>query len=85
MQLVYSDWLWAASSTHCSLSPSRVNTFFLLHSVQTSLLSNGYCEIYFRGVKRLGREADHSPPISAKVNKVALYIHSPHMSSWSSA
>jgi hypothetical protein len=30
------------------------------------------------GVKRLGREADHSPPTSAEVNKnVYLYIHSP--------
>jgi hypothetical protein len=30
------------------------------------------------GVKRPGREADHSPPISAKVKKMWVYtIHSP--------
>jgi desulfoferrodoxin (superoxide reductase-like protein) len=30
------------------------------------------------GVKRQGREADHSPPASAEVKEnVALYIHSP--------
>jgi hypothetical protein len=30
------------------------------------------------GVKRPGREADHSPPSSAEVNKcVELYLHSP--------
>jgi hypothetical protein len=32
----------------------------------------------FPGVKRPGREADHSPPSSAKVNEcVELYLHSP--------
>jgi hypothetical protein len=29
------------------------------------------------GVKRPRREADHSPPTSAKVKKTDLYIHSP--------
>jgi hypothetical protein len=29
------------------------------------------------GVKRLESEADHSPPTSAEVKKVGLYIHSP--------
>jgi hypothetical protein len=29
------------------------------------------------GVKQQGREADHSPPISAKVKKTDLHIHSP--------
>jgi hypothetical protein len=33
------------------------------------------------GVKRLKREADHSPPYSAEVNKcVDLYLHSPNIS-----
>jgi hypothetical protein len=32
----------------------------------------------FPGVKRLGREADHSPPSSAEVKEwVELYLHSP--------
>jgi hypothetical protein len=36
------------------------------------------------GVKRQGREADHSPPSSAEVKKcVELYIHSPNRPSWS--
>jgi hypothetical protein len=35
------------------------------------------------GVKRPGREADHSPPSSAEVKEcVELYLHSPIMSSW---
>jgi hypothetical protein len=38
-----------------------------------SLQSNGY-----QGVKRPGREADHSPPSSAKVKEWAgIYLHSP--------
>jgi hypothetical protein len=38
------------------------------------------------GVKRLGREADHSPPSSAEVKEcVELYLHSPSTPSWRSA
>jgi hypothetical protein len=38
------------------------------------------------GVKRSGREADHSPPSSAEVKEcVELYIHSPNMPSWRGA
>jgi hypothetical protein len=38
------------------------------------------------GIKRLGREADHSPPSSAKVKEcVELYFHSPNMPSWHGA
>jgi hypothetical protein len=35
-----------------------------------SLLSNGYREAVSPGVKRLGREADHSPPASAEIKKI---------------
>jgi hypothetical protein len=35
----------------------------------TNLLSNGYQGLFPRGVKRLGGEADHSPPTSAEVKK----------------
>jgi hypothetical protein len=39
-----------------------------------------------QGVKQLGHEADHSPPCSAEVKvRVALYLHSPNMSSWHGA
>jgi hypothetical protein len=38
------------------------------------------------GVKRPGREADHSPPSSAEVKEwVELYLHSPSTSSWRGA
>jgi len=35
------------------------------------------------GVKRLGREADHSPPSSAEVKELMeLHLHSPNTPSW---
>jgi hypothetical protein len=38
------------------------------------------------GVKRPGREADHSSPSSAEVKEcVDLYLHSPNTSSWGGA
>jgi hypothetical protein len=38
------------------------------------------------GVKRLGREADHSSPSNAEVKKAWIYtLHSPKMSSWRGA
>jgi len=40
----------------------------------------------FLGVKRPGREADHSPPCSAGVKEcVGLYIYSPNTPSWRGA
>jgi hypothetical protein len=43
------------------------------------LLSNAYRGALSLGVKRPGREADHSPPPSAEVKEwVELYLHSPH-------
>jgi hypothetical protein len=36
------------------------------------------------GVKRQGREADHSPPASAEVKKICIHPL-PHTSSWHSA
>jgi hypothetical protein len=42
----------------------------------------------FLGVKLPGREADHSPPSSAKVKEcvcVQLYLHSPTTPSWRGA
>jgi hypothetical protein len=38
------------------------------------------------GVKRPGREADHSPPSRAEVKEcVELYLHSPNTPSWRGA
>jgi hypothetical protein len=39
----------------------------------------------FSGVKRPGREADHSPPTSAEVKKMWVYTSTPHTPSWRSA
>jgi hypothetical protein len=37
------------------------------------------------GLKRQGREADHSPPTSAKVKTMWIYTSTPHTPSWRSA
>jgi hypothetical protein len=42
-----------------------------------SLLSNEYRGTLSSGVKRQGREADHSPPTSAKVMKIWIYTSAP--------
>jgi hypothetical protein len=42
-----------------------------------SLLSNGYQGLFPPGGKQQGREADHSPPASAKVKKVWIYTSTP--------
>jgi hypothetical protein len=49
-----------------------------------NLLPNGYRGLLSLGVKWLG-EADHSPPTSAKVQKMWSIHPLPHMSSWHSA
>jgi hypothetical protein len=38
-----------------------------------------------RGVKRPGRETDHSPPSSAEVKRLELYLHSSNTPSWCGA
>jgi hypothetical protein len=44
------------------------------------------CLTAFLGLKRLGREADHSPPSNAEVKEcVELYLHSPSTPSWRGA
>jgi len=49
-----------------------------------SLLINRFYVI--TGVKRLGHEADHSPPSSTEVKECAkLYLHSPNTPSWRDA
>jgi hypothetical protein len=50
-----------------------------------SLLSNGYQGLSL-GIKRPGREADHSPPSSAEVKEcLELYFRSPNTPSWRGA
>jgi hypothetical protein len=50
-----------------------------------SLLPNGYWGLFPRGVKQQGREADHSPPSSAKVKNSGAIPPLPNMSSWHNA
>jgi hypothetical protein len=40
---------------------------------------------YFLGVKRPGREADHSSPTSAEAKKKWIHTSTPHTPSWRSA
>jgi hypothetical protein len=42
-----------------------------------SHLSNGNRGLFPREIKRLGREADHSPPSSAEVKKTWIYTSTP--------
>jgi hypothetical protein len=65
-----------------SSSAGRVKNMSLLHIVQTG--SGVHPTSYkigtggtFPGVKRQGREADHSPPTSAEVKKMWIYASTP--------
>jgi hypothetical protein len=60
---------------------------FSRHHVQTgSRAQSASYPMGSWGVKRSGREADHSPPSSAEVKEcVELYLDSPSMSSWRGA
>jgi hypothetical protein len=37
------------------------------------------------GIKRQGREADHSPPASAEIKEIWIYTSTPHTPSWCSS
>jgi hypothetical protein len=41
------------------------------------LISNGYQELFHLGVKRPGRDADHSPRTSAVIKKMWIYTSTP--------
>jgi hypothetical protein len=65
-----------------SSSPGNVNTFSLFHIVQTGSgvhpTSYPMCtEGSFPGLKRQGRETDHSPATSAEVKKMWIYTSTP--------
>jgi hypothetical protein len=70
------------SFTIIFLRRTQGQKFSLLHIVQTG--SGVHPTSYkmgtggsFPGVKRPGREADHSPPTSAEVNKMWIYTSTP--------
>jgi hypothetical protein len=58
----------------CSSIPGRDMTFFFI--------SHSLHNVFGRGVKRPGHEADHSPPSSADVKNGGAVSPLPHMSSW---
>jgi hypothetical protein len=65
-----------------SSSPGRFKKFSLLHIIQTG--SGVHPTSYkmgaggsFSGVKRQGREADHSPPTITEVKKMWIYTSTP--------
>jgi hypothetical protein len=75
-------WLRAEWPRGRSSRPDRVKNFLFSTSSRPVLGSTqppiqGAPGALSPGVKRPGREADHSPPASAQVKKVDLYIHSP--------
>jgi hypothetical protein len=78
----YSDWLWAARPRGRSSSPDRVKNFLFSTSSRpalwfTQLTIQWVSGALYSGVKRPGREADHSPPTSAEVKKTWVYTSTP--------
>jgi hypothetical protein len=70
--------------------PAGVRHFSLLYSIQTdSGAHSASCPVgnggSFPGVKRPGREADHSPPSSAEVKNGGALPPLPHTLPWCDA
>jgi hypothetical protein len=69
--------------------PVRARIFFSPRPDQLwgppNLLSNGYRRLFFQGVKRPGREADHSHPTNTEVEKCGSIYPFPNTPSWHSA
>jgi hypothetical protein len=68
------DWLWTGRRRGRSSSSGRVKNFLFSKSSRPAVGSTQppiqwVLGALFRGVKRLGGEADHSPPASAEVKK----------------
>jgi hypothetical protein len=63
----YSDWLRAGRPRGRSSSPRRVKNFFFSMSPTQPPIQ------WVPGVKRPGREADHSSPATAEVKKMWIY------------
>jgi hypothetical protein len=73
-----------------SSSPGRVKNFIFSKSSRPALrftqsLIQWVPGALYSGVKRPGREVDHSPPTSAEVKKMWVYTSTPHTPSWRSA
>jgi hypothetical protein len=78
----YSDWLGAGWPRIWSSIPSRVKNF-LFSTLSRPAVGCTQPPIQWvpgalsPGVKRSGREADHSPPISAEVKRTWIYTSTP--------
>jgi hypothetical protein len=78
----YSDWLWPVQSMGRSSSPDGGKNFHFSISSRPAL---GFTQPPIQlepgalspGVKRTGREADHSPPTSAEAKKKWIYTSTP--------
>jgi hypothetical protein len=78
----YSDWLRAGRPRCRSSSPRKVKNFLFSTSSRPTV---GPTQPHIQwvpgplspGVKRQGREADHSPPTSAEVKKMRIYTSTP--------
>jgi hypothetical protein len=73
----YSDWLRTGRPRSRSSSPGRVKNFVFSTSSRPALGPTQLPIQWVPGVKRTGREADHSPPTSAKVKKMWIYTSTP--------
>jgi hypothetical protein len=77
-----SNWLWAGRQRGRCSSPGRVKNFLISMSSRPAMGSTQppiqwVPGALSRGVKRPGREADHSPPASAEVKKTWIYTSTP--------
>jgi hypothetical protein len=71
----YRDWLRAGRPRFRSSRLGRVKNF--LHVVQTGFVVHPTSYVMGWGVKRPGREADHSPPASSEIKKMWIYTPTP--------
>jgi hypothetical protein len=77
-----SDWLRAGQTRGCSSSPGGGKNFCLSMLSRPALgptqsPTQWVLGAFSPGVKRPGREADHSPPFSAEVKKSWVYTSTP--------
>jgi hypothetical protein len=80
--MAYSDWLRAGRPRGRSSRPDSVK-IFLFSTWSRPALEPTHPPLHLApealssGVKRPGREADHSPPASAEVKKMWIYTSTP--------
>jgi hypothetical protein len=73
----YSDWLRADRLRDQSSSPGRGKNFLYSTASGPALGPTQPSIQWVPGVKRPGREADHSPPTNAEVKKTWIYTSTP--------